>query len=132
TRVTLALVLAGLVLVVSASLLLPLSAPPHGPGLVLQYGATFLFIGAWIVVKDGILETQPTWQREAWSQTFKTISGMLAGMILLGILDTLMKKSRTGQWPNIWQLVQWAAVLWFFAFAFSQSGMKPKRRRRRR
>jgi hypothetical protein len=62
---------------------------------------------------------------------FKIVSGILAGMILLGILDA-WKKSLAREWPNIEQLVQWAAVIWFFAFAFSQSGAKLKRRRRRR
>lgn len=131
TRVTLALVFSGLALVISASLLLPLKDPPHGPGLAMQYGATFLFIGAWIIVKEGILEPQPTWRRIAWSQTLKVVSGMLAGLILLGILDA-WKKSLAGDWPNIKQLLQWAAVIWVFAFAFSQSGAKPRRRRRRR
>ncbi len=53
TRLTLLLVLAGLGLVVVAVLL------TGGFKASIEYGAAFLFIGAWMVVKNGIVETKP-------------------------------------------------------------------------
>jgi hypothetical protein len=129
TRYALTLVIGGLLLVVATGLFS--LAPQSAPWLTTEYGATFLFIGAWMVVKNGILETAPTWQTDAWAQTLKLISAILLGLLLFGMLHVgaaiLAHKWRI----SIGELLLWVLVVWFFVVTSTKTPAKRKRRRRR-
>jgi uncharacterized membrane protein YidH (DUF202 family) len=130
TRVTLTLVSAGLVLVLAAQFISP-GLHPHGPRVAIEYGATFLFIGAWMTVKNGIMQTTPTWQQDAWSQTLTLISAIFAGLILAGILDIWARSLATSLGVDVKQLLLGALLLLLFVLTSNQ-GTKRRRRRRRR
>jgi hypothetical protein len=80
TRLTLLLVLAGLGLVVAAVLL------TGGLKASIEYGAAFLFIGAWMVVKNGIVETKPSWSRAAWAESVYAMVGLVGLAALSGLI----------------------------------------------
>jgi uncharacterized membrane protein len=130
TRVALTLVVAGLVLVVVARL--SSRAPLSEPRLTLEYGATFVFVGAWMVVKNGIMETTSTWQRDAWSQTLKVVSGVLAALLLAGIIHVGAGLLAHTWHTDIKHVLLWALVVWFFFLTSTETTGKRKRRRRRR
>jgi hypothetical protein len=131
TRVTLVLVVAGLVLVLVGRLVWA-GLESHGPRLALDYAATFLFIGAWLVVKNGLLETSPTWQRDTWSQTLKIVSALLVGLFLTGLLHIWAGILAKTWHTDIKQLILWVFVVWFFVLVSTQTSGKRKRRKRRR
>jgi hypothetical protein len=129
TRVALVLVTGGLLLVLATRVLS--LGPQSGPWLTTEYGATFLFIGAWMVVKTGILETAPTWKTDAWSQTLKLVNAVLVGLLLLGILHVWAGILAHKWHISIRQLLLWILVVWFFVVTSTKTPPKRKRRRRR-
>jgi hypothetical protein len=80
TRFTLLLLFAGLGLVVVAVLL------TGGLKASIEYGAAFLFIGAWMVVKNGIIETKPSWPKAAWAGSVYAMVGLVSLAALSGLI----------------------------------------------
>jgi hypothetical protein len=121
TRVTLLLVLAGLGLVVVAILL------TGGLKTSVEYGAAFLFIAAWMVVKNGIVETKPSWPRAAWAESVYAMVGLVGLATLSGLIAIWARMLRE---PTSGNGAPSLVVLAVLLLLFTASGKRRRRRRR--
>jgi hypothetical protein len=121
TRLTLLLVLAGLGLVVVAVLL------TGGVKASIEYGAAFLFIGAWMVVKNGIVETKPSWPKAAWAESVYAMVGLVGLAALSGLIalwaQTLNEQTSGDGAPSL-------VVLVILLLLFTTGGKRRRRWRR--
>jgi hypothetical protein len=122
TRLALLLVLAGLGLVVVAVL------QAGGAKIAVEYAATFLFLGAWMVVKDGIIGLEPAWGWAAWAGAVYAIVGLVvvagvSGLVALWARMLEQQEDTSGSPPGVVVLV----VLLLQVTA----SRRPRRRRRR-
>jgi hypothetical protein len=120
TRLALLLVLAGLGLVVIAVL------QTGGAKIAVEYAATFLFLGAWMVVKNGIVALEPSWGWAAWAGAVYAIAGLVVVAGLSGLVAlwarTSQQQDTGGSPPGVVVLVVLLLLL--------TAGRRPRRRRR--
>jgi hypothetical protein len=120
TRAALVLGLLALAIVVVAGL------TSGGMKFSVQYGATAVFIGAWMVVKNGIIQAKRSWRQQAWQQAILVVVALyalagLAGALALWAAALGQQASGTG-----------APGLLLVAIAIGLLGGRPRRGRRRR
>jgi len=120
TRLALLLVLAGLGLVVVAVL------QTGRAKITVEYAATFLFLGAWMVVKNGIVALEPAWGWAAWAGAVYAIVGLVVVAGLSGLVAlwgrALQQQDNTGRPPG---------VVMFVVLLLVTASRRPRRRRRR-
>lgn len=121
TRLALLLVLAGLGLVVVAVL------QDGGAKIAVEYAATFLFLGAWMVVKYGIVALEPAWGWAAWAGAVYAIVGLVVVAGLRGLVAlwgrALQQQGNTGSPPGV--------VIFVGLLLLVTASRRPRRRRRR-
>ena len=120
TRATLIVGLLALAIVIAGGL------TAGGLKLTIQYGATAAFLGAWMIVKNGIIQARPAWRQRAWHKSILLVIVLyafagLGGAMALWATALGQRDSGSGA-PG---LLVVAIALWLF-------GGRGRRRRGRR